>query len=106
MVINATAKLEVQFPGLAKCYWVFLLNSQFYYMGPKKHTGELWVYIDTPLPNPFGEYRRDCMLCYVGPPILLEIRVCRYYLDFNFTYPGIYLCLLVVNKYSGRLSSL
>ena len=21
-------------------------------MGPKKHTGELWVYIGTPLPNP------------------------------------------------------
>ena len=24
-----------------------------YYMGPK-HTGELWVYIGTPLPNPQG----------------------------------------------------
>ena len=24
-----------------------------YYMGPK-HTGELWVYIGTPLPNPSG----------------------------------------------------
>ena len=24
-----------------------------YYMGPK-HTGELWVYISTPLPNPSG----------------------------------------------------
>ena len=31
-----------------------------YYMGPK-HTGELWVYIGTPLPNPSGEYRRDVM---------------------------------------------
>ena len=29
-------------------------------MGPK-HTGELWVYIGTPLPKPFGEYRRDVM---------------------------------------------
>ena len=32
-----------------------------YYMGPK-HTGELWVYIGTPLPNPsVGKYRQDGM---------------------------------------------
>ena len=33
-----------------------------YYMGPK-HTGELWVYIGTPLPNPSGN--TGVMLCYV-----------------------------------------
>ena len=31
-----------------------------YYMGPK-HTGELWVYIGTPLPNPSGN--TDVMVC-------------------------------------------
>ena len=31
-----------------------------YYMGPK-HTGELWVYILTPLPNPPGN--TGVMLC-------------------------------------------
>ena len=31
-----------------------------YYMGPK-HTGELWVYIGTPLPNPSGN--TGVMLC-------------------------------------------
>ena len=33
-----------------------------YYMGAK-HTGELWVYISTPLPNPSGN--TGVMLCYV-----------------------------------------
>ena len=33
-----------------------------YYMGPK-HTGELWVYIGTPLPNPTGN--TGVMVCYV-----------------------------------------
>ena len=33
-----------------------------YYMGPK-HTGELWVNIGTPLPNPSGN--TGVMLCYL-----------------------------------------
>ena len=46
------------------------IGSPPYYMGPK-HTGELWVYIGTPLPNPSGNTGvmvclspLNMMLCY------------------------------------------
>ena len=45
-----------------------------YYMGPK-YTGELWVYIVTPLPNPPGN--TGVMLC---------MYVCMYELIYSFLY--------------------
>ena len=41
-------------PLINQHFWVRMSNRLApYYMGPKR-TGELWVYIGTPLPNPSG----------------------------------------------------